>query len=75
MKLFVVFELKYLEDYIRERVVFSVRLKLFKYMFFVIICIFEVEIKFFNNNWVIDMLVEFRIIDLSRDGWEIFDII
>lgn len=50
LKLFVVFELKYLEDYIRERVVFSVRLKLFKYMFFVIICIFEVEIKFFNNN-------------------------
>lgn len=50
LKLFVVFELKYLEDYIRERVVLSVRLKLFKYMFFVIICIFEVEIKFFNNN-------------------------
>lgn len=50
LKLFVVFELKYLEDYIRERVVFSVRLKLFKYMFFVIICIIEVEIKFFNNN-------------------------
>lgn len=74
LKLFVVPELKHPEDHTRERAVSSARLKLFKHTSLATTRTTEVEIKLFNNNQVIDTLIESRTIDLSRDGWEIFDI-
>lgn len=74
LKLFVLPELEHPEDHTRERVVSSARLKLFKHTSLASTRKTEVEIKLFSNNQVMDTLVESRTIDLSRDGWEIFDI-
>lgn len=74
LKVFVLPKVEHPEDHTRERAVYSAKLKLFKHTSFTPPSTNEVEIKLYSNNQVIDTLIESRTIDLSRDGWEIFDI-
>lgn len=74
VRFFVQPEVKHPEDHTRETAISNAKLKLFKHTSLNTAPTNEVEIKIFSCNQVVETLIESRTVDVSRDGWEIFDI-
>ncbi|XP_062619538.1 bone morphogenetic protein 2-A-like [Saccostrea cucullata] len=74
VRIFIQPDVTHSDDHMTEIAVSSAKLKLFKHSSLTSIPTTEVELNIFSNNQVLETLLESRTIDVSRDGWEIFDI-